>query len=492
MARISKPVRDNGRYRSLFEECPVPVLVVQSSGTVAAANNGMSDLLGYECQELVGMHARDICAEPADWDKFQGALEKEGYLRAHEMRLCDREGVGIDCLVTASIVQGGHAATKEYECAVWDFREYKRTLENLQESERLYRLLSENVTDGLWTSYWDSDWNMHITYLSDSIKNVIGFSSEETQPKSLWEMMTPASAERGTRAYLEQLALEEKGEGADPCRSWTTELEMYYKNGGTVWAEARTTFLRDDSGRPVGIMGVTRDITQRKRTEDTLRALSSRLVEVQEEERRRIARELHDQIGQALTGLKLSLEVIATQPVHGVAPRVSEALASINDIMDRVRDLSLELRPPMLDDLGLMPTLMRHFERYKGQTGIRVDFKQKGLQRRFPPELETAVFRIVQESLTNVARHADVDRVSVRVVVSPGVLDVQIEDKGKGFDPRSTLISGKSSGLAGMRERAALLGGQLEVHSTLSRGTRLEAKFPLAPLQEEKDNSWAL
>jgi len=385
------------RYRSFFQMCPVGIIISTPSGKVVEASEFALSLFGYGVEEMIGMNLREISVESTDWKRFRKKLEEKGYLRAYEIKFRRKDGGQIDCLVTANIHRDSGANGKEYQCAVWDFSDYRSTLESLQRSERLYRLLAENVTDGLWTSEWDSEMNLHTTFLSESIKNVLGYTSEETQPRTIQKLMVPSSAESGYRAFLEQIAMEQSGEAKDPSRSWTVEMEMYHKNGGTVWAEARATFLRDSDGRPIGVMGVTRDITERKRTENTLRALSSRLVEVQEEERRHIARELHDQIGQALTSLKFSLEMIATQPFQDVKSRVGEALASINEIMDRVRNLSLELRPPMLDDLGLMPTLMRHFERYKAQTRVSVDFRQKGLQRRFAPELETAVFRIVQE-----------------------------------------------------------------------------------------------
>ncbi len=152
----------------------------------------------------------------------------------------------------------------------------------------------------------------------------------------------------------------------------------------------------------------------------------------------------------------------------------------INDLVRRVRDLSMNLRPAMLDDLGLLPALLWHFERFTAQTAVRVEFQQAGLDRRFPPEVETAVFRIVQEALTNVARHAGVNVSRVQIWAAGESLEITVEDRGRGFRVKADRTE-PSSGLAGMRERARLLGGQLTIDSVPGSGTRLVAEIPFAP-----------
>ena len=219
---------------------------------------------------------------------------------------------------------------------------------------------------------------------------------------------------------------------------------------------------------------------------EQLRALSLRLVEVQEAERRFLAHELHDEIGQVLTGLKLTLEMSA--PTGGPsAPTLAEAITLVDDLMQRVRQLSLDLRPQMLDDLGLMPALDWLFKRYLKQAGLRVHFKHTSLARRLPTQLETAVFRIVQEALTNVARHAGVSDVTVRLWRDGRnrTLGMQVHDAGAGFDVQQVFGAHASSGLAGMRERATLLGGQFTLDSAPGAGTRLTVELPLAPAAPE-------
>jgi signal transduction histidine kinase len=220
---------------------------------------------------------------------------------------------------------------------------------------------------------------------------------------------------------------------------------------------------------------------------DRLQALSRRLVEVQEAERRTIAGELHDEIGQALTGLKFVLEMVGRQPPGDASAKLREAHSLVNQLLHKVRTLSLDLRPSALDDLGLLPALLMMCDRYTAQTNVRVTVKHTGVEgQRFAPDTETGAYRIVQEALTNVARYAAVKEATVRLWVEDAVLGVQVEDAGAGFDPESTLATPRSSGLAGMRERATLLGGHLIVDSAPGRGTRVTAELPLRGSAPEK------
>lgn len=200
------------------------------------------------------------------------------------------------------------------------------------------------------------------------------------------------------------------------------------------------------------------------------------LVAIQETERRRIGRELHDEIGQALTGLKLTLEALPPGRDGRADGSLQNARDVVADLMTRVHDISLRLRPAVLDDLGLLPALQWHVERYQAQTGVRVAFAHADLDRRFSPGIETAAYRIAQEALTNVARHAGVSDVRLRVWAADQTLSVEIEDRGRGFDPAGV----ESSGLVGMRERASLVGGRLVLETGPGTGTRITATLPIA------------
>jgi signal transduction histidine kinase len=213
---------------------------------------------------------------------------------------------------------------------------------------------------------------------------------------------------------------------------------------------------------------------QRNRLED----LSRRLIEAHETAQRAVGRELHDQIGQMLTALKLTLEVAPQLPPELAEKKMAGAQEMLDELMNRVSALSLELRPPMLDDFGLIPALLWHVNRYQEQTGIAVDFKHSGLEgRRFPIEIETTAYRITQEALTNAARHAGAGRIWLEVCERDGWLSIEIEDDGAGFKPQAAFS--KHRGLAGMRERAELAGGGLHVQSQPGKGTQISIRLPL-------------
>jgi len=213
---------------------------------------------------------------------------------------------------------------------------------------------------------------------------------------------------------------------------------------------------------------------------EELQSLSRRLVEVQEDERRRIARELHDEVGQQLTGLRLMLEMAEHASDTAIRYRLTEMVQTATTVTNQVRELSASLRPTMLDDLGLQPALCWLLERYTGHTGIKVDLRCSGLDgQRFATPVETVAYRITQEALTNVARYAGVTTAHVSVWATRDALQVQVSDSGAGFDPVEAMGRGRTSGLSGMRERALSVGGELVIESTPGRGTRVSARLPL-------------
>jgi signal transduction histidine kinase len=219
------------------------------------------------------------------------------------------------------------------------------------------------------------------------------------------------------------------------------------------------------------------------------RKLAKSLVEIQEAERRNIARDLHDHFGQSLTGLQFMLETVKNKTRDVQISQLNEIQKSVGDIIEQVRELSLNLRPSMLDDIGLLPTLNWHFERFTNQTGIKVIFHCDTLNFRFPAEIETTTYRIIQESLTNVARYAQVKEVLVGLALQENTLWVEILDKGRGFDV-SRITEMPTAGLGGMHERANLIGGYLAVNSYPNQGTQILAALPLTnkPVERRKND----
>lgn len=212
-----------------------------------------------------------------------------------------------------------------------------------------------------------------------------------------------------------------------------------------------------------------------------LEALSRQLLEAQETERRRLAYELHDEIGQTLTAIKLNLQVLQRQS-RASPPPVSESIRMVEYAIEQVRDLSLNLRPSLLDDLGLAATLRWFLDRQAQRSGLDIQLRIDPPELQTPPHLNTVCFRVVQEAFTNVVRHAQARRVRVEMTARESELRLTIHDDGRGFAVEESLkwaIQGVSVGLLGMQERVLLAGGRLEIDSAPGRGTEIRAWLPL-------------
>jgi PAS domain S-box-containing protein len=228
------------------------------------------------------------------------------------------------------------------------------------------------------------------------------------------------------------------------------------------------------------------EIARRERAETDRRDLLQRLTSAQEDERRRIARELHDQMAQHLAALGLGLKVVkdATPDPSPARDRLQQMQALTGLIGREVHNLALELRPTALDDLGLESAVANHAERWSERSGVEVDYHATGLDGgRLPAPVETALYRVIQEALTNVLKHAQARRVSLVLQRAPGQAVAVVEDDGVGFDAESVTAptrGGERLGLVGMRERLAVVGGTLTVESSPGRGTTVIARIPLS------------
>ena len=221
------------------------------------------------------------------------------------------------------------------------------------------------------------------------------------------------------------------------------------------------------------------NIRDREQANKAVRELSRRLFQIQEDERRHLARELHDQIGQALTAAKIDLQ--AAQRLEertAIVRRLDDIIAVIERLLQEARQLSLDLRPPLLDDLGLVPALRWCLDQQAQRADLRVEFFADPALERVDAAIETACFRVAQEALTNVVRHARAQTVSVELHRTPEALHLVVRDDGIGFDVM-TAEQGASLGLLGMRERVALLAGEMDCKSAPGRGTEIHAFFPV-------------
>jgi signal transduction histidine kinase len=220
--------------------------------------------------------------------------------------------------------------------------------------------------------------------------------------------------------------------------------------------------------------------------ERRLRLISRSVVRVQEGERGRISRELHDEVGQALTALKMQIE-LAEQIAVRERSAVSSRLAEVRELADRtlqeVRQISHLLRPQMLDELGLVPTLQWLVRTFRQRTGVEVELAHEGLEDPLDAEVGTLVFRVVQEALTNIARHARATSAQVRLRRTESTLSLLVEDRGVGFDAERVLEAeeDRGFGIRGMRDRVRLFGGRFTLRSSPGKGSSVEVEVPLEP-----------
>jgi PAS domain S-box-containing protein len=288
------------------------------------------------------------------------------------------------------------------------------------------------------------------------------------------------------------------------------------KDGRCIDVSVTLSPLKDALGQFVGVSKVIRDISERKRGETllkqahealevkvhertaelssanlSLRELSSRLMHVQEEERSRLARDLHDEIGQLLTALKIDLQGLQHGSAHPHSHSLTDSLELVDRLLTEVRTLALDLRPSLLDDLGLVPALRWYANRQAQRNGWTLSLSVEGIAGRVAVPIEVACFRIVQEALTNIAKYARAKVVDLALRRQEYEVTLVIQDDGVGFDvmlARQRAQGGQSIGLLGMQERVRLAGGRLAISSTPGQGTRLQLCFPLTEQDQAKQH----
>jgi PAS domain S-box-containing protein len=346
----------------------------------------------------------------------------------------------------------------------------------LKTSEVRYRRLFETAQDGILILNADTG---QIDDVNPFLTDMLGYTREQLLGNKLWEIGpfkdTKASQEEFRKLQRESYVRYE-------------DLPVETSTGKPINVEFVSNVYQVNGGKVIQCN--IRNITERKQAEakrkeysHKLQVLSRRLVEAQETERRNIARELHDEIGQALTVIQLNLQVMLQAPdTKALAPRLNESLKVVERVLEQVQDISLDLRPSILDDLGLEPALHWYTERQAALVELKVGFHADPLEQRLDPMIETECFRVAQEALTNVVRHAQAKAVTVEVRQEDGQLHLCVRDDGIGFDVaaiRKKAVRGASLGLLSMEERAVLAGGRLEFHSVPGRGTEVHAWFPL-------------
>jgi PAS domain S-box-containing protein len=275
------------------------------------------------------------------------------------------------------------------------------------------------------------------------------------------------------------------------------EVRALRKDQSVFWKHVTIVKTCNEQGQRIGYYCFMKDISERKQSENDLRRLAARLqdlsrraIDVQEQERRHLARELHDEIGQILSTISVNLQANREYCNCDSGTRLEDSITIVNDAIQQVRNLSLDLRPSMLDDLGLISTLRWCANRQAQTAGFELSFVAESSGAQLPADVEIACYRIIQEALTNVVRHAQARHVSVEVRQQEEEIELVICDDGIGFNldtVRRGAARGGSFGVLGMEERVEILGGKIELKSQLGHGTRIQVRFSFAP--NESSNS---
>ena len=359
--------------------------------------------------------------------------------------------------------------------AVENARLYEKerlAIQRLAASESNYRGLFENANDAIWVH----DLEGNIVVANRVAEQITGYSLKELigiNVKRLLPDESRALARQIRRKLFENEPLEQP-----------YEQRIIRKDGAEAILKLTTSLVMED-GVPTGFQNIARDVTVEKRMQDNLRYYLSQIGKAQEEERKRISRELHDETIQALVVLSRQLDALASSPKgmsKGNSLLLEELRQQTNDIMEGVRRLSQDLRPPTLDRLGLVPALEWLASDVAEYSGIATKINVLGTERRLPEEVELVLFRISQEALRNVWRHSQATSAEIRVEFNEDKTRLTVSDNGKGFDPPSSvgdLARDGKLGLAGMEERAQLLGGSMTLKSEPGKGTTVTTEVPI-------------
>ena len=463
------------KYREMFENAQEGIFQSTPDGHYLTANPALARMHGFDSPEELMRErtdiSRDAYANPKRREAFKKLMESEGFVRGFEFQLSRRDGEQIWVSVNARVVRDEQGGTIYYEGTGLDITEQRLSERSLRESEERYRELFENSRDAIYVH----DLGGRYVSVNRAAELLSGFDRREILGKHYSNFIAPRNLKNARESFCRKL---------DAPVETIYEAEVVCKNGRRIPVEISSRMIYRD-GHPIGVQGIARDITERKRSQQTLQNYSRRLMEVQEAERQNLSRELHDEIGQALTAIRINLEWMRRANIAApeALPRIDESIDAVDDAVKRVRELSLELRPSLLDDLGLTSALRWYVDRFAFRTGINAQVVGE-IQRadHIPHEVETAAFRIVQEALTNVARHSLATRVSIDVSQRQGELHLEVYDNGIGFDAES-ILNGKSSaaalGLRGMQERALAVNGEIHIISQLRAGTHILLAVPL-------------
>jgi PAS domain S-box-containing protein len=481
--RIEQALRQSElRLRQVIDLVPQFIFAKNRKGQFILVNQAVAMAYGTTVDGLLGKTDADFNPDPVEVEHFlrddNEVMDKGEEKEIPEESITDSTG-RTRYLHTIKIPYRIAAGTEDAVLGVsTDITERKLAETTLRESEEQFRSLAEQSPNMIFINQAG-----RIIYANQRCEEVMGYTREEFTSASFdfRTLIVPESRAR----ISESFSRHSKGEDVPPY-----EYGLLTNKGERIDAIITTKMI--NYRHAPAILGIVTDISDRKRSEtellisrEQLRNLSNRLQAIREEESRRIAREIHDELGQALTALKMDLSALDEKILESPAQpdqAVIGKLASMSDLIDSairsVRRIGSELRPVALDSLGLIAAIEWQAGEFRQRTGIRCTWSLPGDDIEIDRERSTAIFRILQESLTNITRHAGASEVKISFSITDAALILRIEDNGRGMVRTDKLKEG-SFGILGMRERASLFGGTIGIESTPGHGTILRATIPL-------------
>jgi len=473
-------------YRLVTENVSDVIWLMDSDMRFVYISPSITPVLGYPSEEVRGMHASQVLTE-ASFKKASEAMYEE--IASSELPLESGEVFTRIRNIELEVVrQDGSTLWAEHHIRplagphdqfslilgisrdITERRQARRALEyseaSLSEAQRIARVGS-----------WEWEISTNKLHWSDEMYRIFGFNSPEIVPtlETFMKMVHPEDREFVQKSIDEAL---------NEAVLYNADHRIVLPDGTERVVHEQGEVEYDDEGHPLRFVGTTHDVTELKQTEEKLRALSRRLLRLQEDERRSIGQDLHDEVGQSVTVLKLLLDKAVRTAGPGVKETVAQAVSVTDELVRQIREISSELSPRMLDDLGLLPSLLWQVEKLKERTGIAIDFKHSGLDLDIPPEVAITAYRIIQEALTNATRHSGTEDILLDISIENNNLKVWVEDHGQGFD-FVNMRPDMSNGIIGMEERAGLLGGSIEIDTSPGYGTTLWVTIPFDGTKEK-------
>ncbi|MHC4957018.1 MAG: PAS domain-containing sensor histidine kinase [Planctomycetota bacterium] len=458
--------QDESLFHAVFENAGVGVVLVDPAGRILRANPAYRRMLGYEEHEAIELSYREVTHE-GDLDRCTREMEEffdSGRTQQQVYKRYRRKDGGVVWgRVTISAIRDPKGELDVLIAIVAD-------VTNQILAERTARFQAE-LLDVVRESIICTDIDGRITYWGQGAQQLYGYAAEEVLGEPIFIIFPEDNPPRPNGQCMSQ---------ARRHGSWSGRQVQRRKDGTRFWADTTLSLLVGDDGEPSGFIGIDRDISELKQRERDLTDLAERLQEIREDERTSIAREVHDELGQALTALKFDASWLEKQANGGeLLERLASMRALIDSTLDAVRGLGQRLRPALLDDLGLQSAVEWQANDFEQRTGIACRCDVEAAAELVPHTTrDTAVFRILQEALTNVARHAAASNVTIELSQLPAQLRLKVMDDGCGM--ASIDVTGTGAlGLLGMRERARALGGRIEFASTRGKGTHVVVTLPL-------------